>query len=269
MRQVYSPGNAPEAHMLAHLLGQAGITAHIHGEALQLAAGELPVTGALQIMVADEDYEEARRLLLTWEKQEAAPEEREKKRRFSRGALGLVVLGVAIGWLTKSFLELSHFTITDHTTQEDRNGDGRPDSTWFYAPGSRHAFKGEFDHNHDGAVDNRVFYDATGTVVEADDDADFSGSFETKEYYHDGVIVRSEIDNDGDGRPDVKNFYVSGTPAWSETTDPRTGAVVRVDTYENLRLVSADLDLDRDGFRETRRYFDRFGEITRTERIAR
>ena len=49
MQEVYQPANAPEAHMLVHLLGEAGITAHIHGEALQGAVGELPAGNVIRL----------------------------------------------------------------------------------------------------------------------------------------------------------------------------------------------------------------------------
>jgi hypothetical protein len=57
MKQVYAPANTAEAHMLAHLLEQAGVRAHVHGEALQGAVGESPAANLLQLLVADEDYD--------------------------------------------------------------------------------------------------------------------------------------------------------------------------------------------------------------------
>jgi hypothetical protein len=66
MRTIYEPEHAIEANIIAGLLKQAGISAHIAGEYLQGAAGELPVFGLVRIMVADEDAEAARQLIEEW-----------------------------------------------------------------------------------------------------------------------------------------------------------------------------------------------------------
>lgn len=271
MRQVYSPANAPEAHMLLHLLEQAGIGAHLHGEALQGAAGDLPVSDVLRILVADEDYDRARSLLLDWEKVEApATLDNPPKHRFPTNiALIFLVLGLVGGWTLAGVVAQSHVSIGDHTREEDRNGDGRVDSTWYYRVGALHSYKGEFDHNHDGRIDVRTFYDETGTPTEQDEDEDFNGTFETKEFLVSGVLRRIEIDTDGNGLADVIQNYVHGVLVNEEITDERLGTVVRVNNYLHHRLASADIDLDRDGFRETRRTFDNFGEIIRTETLYR
>jgi hypothetical protein len=271
MKQVYAPANGPEAHMLAHLLGQSGIQAHIHGEALQGAAGELPVGNVLQLLVADEDYERARHLLLEWERVSVVSDaDSSSPRRFRlTGAVLVLGLGLVGGWALKSVFDMSRVSIAESTTEIDRNGDGRTDSTWFYRLGARHAYKGEFDHNHDGRIDTRTFYDDIGTPTEQDEDEDFNGSFETKDFFDNGVITRSEIDSNGNGVADVTRYYANGTLVRDEMTDEHLGTIVRVDTYAGLLLRSADLDLDRDGFLETRRTFDDFGEIVRTETLRR
>lgn len=72
MHIVYEPENLIEAHLLKGLLAQAGITAHIRGEHLTGAMGELPALGLLALMVADEDADAARALIADW--QGATPE---------------------------------------------------------------------------------------------------------------------------------------------------------------------------------------------------
>ncbi|MEJ5207330.1 DUF2007 domain-containing protein [Denitratimonas sp. CY0512] len=66
MHVVYEPENLIEAHLLKGLLAQAGIAAHIRGEHLTGAMGELPALGLLAVMVVDEDADAARALIADW-----------------------------------------------------------------------------------------------------------------------------------------------------------------------------------------------------------
>lgn len=72
MQVAYEPENLIEAHLLKGLLAQAGIDAHIRGEHLTGAMGELPAMGLVAVMVADEDLDAARTLIADW--RAAAPE---------------------------------------------------------------------------------------------------------------------------------------------------------------------------------------------------
>lgn len=64
MKTLYQAANAVEAHMLVDFLKQEGInTAHIHGEHLQGAIGELPEAGLIRLVVDEEDYEVARAVI--------------------------------------------------------------------------------------------------------------------------------------------------------------------------------------------------------------
>lgn len=67
MKRIYQAANNIEAHMIVHLLDQAGIRAHVEGEHLQSGAGELPLGGLVAVSVADEDAEAARGIVLEWE----------------------------------------------------------------------------------------------------------------------------------------------------------------------------------------------------------
>jgi hypothetical protein len=42
MKRLYAASNLPEAHLLRHLLWQAGIDARVHNENLSAALGEIP-----------------------------------------------------------------------------------------------------------------------------------------------------------------------------------------------------------------------------------
>lgn len=63
MQRVYDPENLLEAQMLVDMLASEGIEAHLHGEHLLGAVGELPMSGLLGLMVADEWAEQAQTLI--------------------------------------------------------------------------------------------------------------------------------------------------------------------------------------------------------------
>jgi hypothetical protein len=69
MKRIYQAANSIEAHMIVHLLGQTGISAHIQGEHLQSGAGELPLGNLVAVAVADEDAEAATTIVREWEAQ--------------------------------------------------------------------------------------------------------------------------------------------------------------------------------------------------------
>lgn len=62
MRIVYRAENIIDAHLVRHVLEQHGIAAHVSGEYLIGAIGELPLQGLVNVLVADHDFEEAARL---------------------------------------------------------------------------------------------------------------------------------------------------------------------------------------------------------------
>lgn len=268
MRQVYSPANAAEAHMLAHLLDQAGIPAHVHGEALQGAVGELPAGGLIQLMVAEDHYDNARQLILKWEKT-SVPENAESPRPGGRfrvvAAIVFLAVGTVAGWALKVALDNSQLTVGDSSQSLDQNGDGRDDATWFYRLGSVQAYKSEIDYNFDGRTDYVAHYDAAGTPTSDEYDTDFDGSMDARSTYVSGVLHRTELDTDRNEVPDVTQTLEHGVLVREEMIDHRYGTVAVVNNYVHGRLRRAEVDLDRDGFRETLRTFDRFGEITRTE----
>ncbi|MDO6460446.1 DUF2007 domain-containing protein [Granulosicoccaceae sp. 1_MG-2023] len=63
MKIIYKAGNIMEAHIVAGMLGAAGIPAHVGGFYLQGALGDLPPTEGVPVMVAEEDTEEALQLV--------------------------------------------------------------------------------------------------------------------------------------------------------------------------------------------------------------
>ncbi|MES2857789.1 MAG: DUF2007 domain-containing protein [Pseudomonadota bacterium] len=63
MRSVYQAANLIDAHLVRHALEDAGIAAFVRGEALTGGMGELGVFGLLAVMVADEQWAQAREVV--------------------------------------------------------------------------------------------------------------------------------------------------------------------------------------------------------------
>ena len=63
MKQVYQAENVFDAHLVKGVLEQAGIPAHVSGEFLPGALGELPAFGLVAVQVEEKDAERARRVI--------------------------------------------------------------------------------------------------------------------------------------------------------------------------------------------------------------
>jgi hypothetical protein len=74
MRRVFQAANHIQAHMVMHVLEQAGVHALVQGEYLQSGAGELPLGNLVGVAVADEDVEIARQIISEWEQLMSEPD---------------------------------------------------------------------------------------------------------------------------------------------------------------------------------------------------
>lgn len=63
MQQIYQPLDSMQARILLDMLASEGIQAHLQGEHLLGAMGELPALGLLSIWVADADAQRAVELI--------------------------------------------------------------------------------------------------------------------------------------------------------------------------------------------------------------
>jgi hypothetical protein len=79
MRRVFQAANHIQAHMVMHVLEQAGVHALVQGEYLQSGAGELPLGNLVGVAVADEDVEIAREIISEWEKLMSEPDGEEEE----------------------------------------------------------------------------------------------------------------------------------------------------------------------------------------------
>ena len=67
MKSVYETSSGLDGHMILNLLEQYRITGRIEGEHLQGGMGELQALGFVRVLVAEEDYEQARQIIREWE----------------------------------------------------------------------------------------------------------------------------------------------------------------------------------------------------------
>lgn len=100
MQTVHEAANAAEAHMIADLLRQEGVVAHVRGEHLQGALGELPAAGLVRLEVHEQDFARARDFVVRWEAaQPPEPRSAEAHRSAGGGWLGGTLVGVVVGAL--------------------------------------------------------------------------------------------------------------------------------------------------------------------------
>lgn len=77
MKKVYSAANLPDAHLLSHMLDDAGIEHHIFNENLQGGVGELPFTHTYPEIwiVRESDFERARQVISLFERPDDSSDE--------------------------------------------------------------------------------------------------------------------------------------------------------------------------------------------------
>jgi len=262
MKVAYEAADAIEAHMIRDLLKQEGVSADIHGEHLLGAMGDIPVAGAVRVMVDETDYARARSVVQRWDA--AQPKEIPRPlHRPSRAWLWLLV-GLLAGVSTTYAYFRSPVTVQG----VDFNRDGLLDDKYTYSA-SGTLLRVERDRNFDHKVDYIDGYDQRGLIESSDSDDDFDGVFETHTKYRDGNPVHTTIDSDGDGYADVGIQYVDGVAISAEFLNPSTGLPLRVEHYKLSRLLYADVDTDKDGKLDTRYVYDRMHMVVSTERLPK
>ncbi len=249
--------------MLCDLLKREGIVAHIHGEHLQGAMGELPAAGLVRLVVDEPDFDRARALVERWDaEQPAQAPARPYPTRSRSFAVFLIGLALGVGG-TAAFFR------SDVTAEGvDHNRDGLLDERWVYAP-SGAVLRNEVDRNLDGKLDYLAYYDRRGLLESAESDDDFNGVFETQMRFGFGNIERLEADTDGDGYRDLRSSYTDGVMASTEYLNPSTGLPLRVEHFMLGKLVKAEVDSDKDGALDTRITYTPLGEVAATAALPR
>ena len=262
MRTVFEPSNSLEGHMLQDLLKQRGISSRVDGAQLQGGVGEIPVSGFVRLVVADEDYEPARAIVDEWESAAVSDPIPEPPNRPATGFFAALI-GLALG-VAGSYL---FFRAPSSTTGIDHNEDGTIDERWFTST-SGSAVKIEVDRNFDGVVDYIYRYDNRGRIDALEADDDFNGSLETRWGYTDGSVTFGEADTNGDSSIDIRFHLKHGILESMEYLVPGSEKPVRIDYFRSARIAFAELDSDRDGQMDVRHRYSDLAEIVATEEIA-
>ena len=253
MTRIYDAANGVEAHMVLHLLQQAGIPGQVQGEFLQGGVGELPGAGLVYVDVPAERADEAREIIREWESK-APP-----ARPANEGNKGFRSLGFFIAGAMASGVGVwAVFSGPASDAGFDYNRDGVVDERTFYN-GSRPT-RVESDRNFDGNPDLIWEYSASGAAKLARIDDNFDGRFENITTYRRGQAHEVEIDRNGDGKPDYKAQLQYGVLVSEQYMDPESGAVVKQVTYAKGWPEKAMIDRDGDGTPESYEY-DYYGDL--------
>ena len=239
MKRVYQAANSIEAHMIVHLLEQAGVEAHVQGEHLQSGAGELPV-GLVAVAVPDEDVEAARAVITEWESR-STPGSREA----SPPPKYAPMLSFLVGAMLSGGIVWALYNGPHEAREFDRNGDGSADERWLRSSDGSDRF--EKDRNFDGRVDEISTYTESGDQSTAAIDDDFDGVMDRVQRYHNGELQSHSVDWDHDGAVDQRGNYELGALRSVEYLDRVTGRVVKRVTYAGMKQQRVELDLDGDG----------------------
>lgn len=263
MRTLYEASSAVEGHMLQALLQQEGISAQLEGAFLQGAMGGLPASGLVRLVVDEADYDNARAVIGRWEAAEPAPAPTPAASARPSGRLLAALVGALIaGAGTYAFLR-SPVSVNGI----DHNRDGVLDEQWTLSPSG--AMLGtRADRNFDGKIDYVVRYDERGHIETAESDDNFDGKFESTYHFRFGNVDSTATDTDGDGFADMHSYYKHGVLVSTKYMNTRTGLPLRVEHIQLGRVVSADVDSDKNGTLDKRLTNSVSGDITQTEDIG-
>lgn len=256
METVFHASLAVEAHIVQHVLEQAGIPSRIDGEYLQGASGELPPGDLVRVRVAPEHAAEARSVIAEWEKSQPKDPLPTPKRTGSSWAPYTLVLGLAIGF-TAAWI---HYRTPYTTDGADFDGDGHFEERFFYAGGRLSRLENDLDS--DGRADLVYEYDSHGRTSEALSDDDLDGRFETRSRYERGALAHSESDRDGDGFYEEVTRFNHGRAVEWDYLSPTTHAVLKRSHFQKNGVLTdwSEYDADGDGKFERTVKYDAMGD---------
>ncbi|PCI54954.1 MAG: hypothetical protein COB36_08870 [Alphaproteobacteria bacterium] len=268
MHYIYSADNAAEAHMIMHMLEREGIETQIHGEYLQGAVGEIPVTGHIKLSVTESNVTKARESIKKWEsiqQNHPANKDEGKHKKSNRPTL---FSGIAIGLTIGLILGIFYYHVPFSSKGYDNNGDGILDMH-FYPPYGD-VKRTETDTNFDGKIDIKEFYDRNGLIKKAEIDADYNGYYETIITYKNGNPLEQTIDDNGDNFPDRIFLYDQGGNLKTlQVFNEQTARLVKITYYNNDRMISAQFDSNQDGIMDTEYTYDKYEEISSTKSLLK
>jgi len=103
MKLLYEAANSVEAHMIVNLLEQSELTARIDGAFLQGGAGDLQAFGVVRVMIDQEDYNKAEKVINLWEAMapsiDEIPKNVESSVQIKEAKFKYLMLGFVIGFV--------------------------------------------------------------------------------------------------------------------------------------------------------------------------
>ena len=262
MRTVYEAASGVEAHMVLHMLEQAGIDGRIDGEYLAGGVGELPAMGLVRVLVDPADATRAREIIAAWEQKQPAAADPERGVRQARFR---TVIAILVGCVVGGGLVWIALRSPQTRAGIDYDNDGRLEETYVY--NGVQLSRIEVDRNADGKPDLIYDWNVRGIPDAARSDADFDGVFESSTKYRAGQPELAQADLTGDAMVDYQAHFVDGVIVSGEYTDPATGQVRKRIQFRDEMPTSAQLDTDGDGRLETEHTYDWMGEIASTRRV--
>ena len=247
--------------MIQGMLDQQGITSRIDGEFLQGGVGELQATGIVRVMTEKNDYENAKKIILEWDKKQVGIEPKKEIIKKEKGRSVYAILGFVAGMALMMLLYNSPVT----KDGIDYNGDGRLDEKWTYV--NDVISKTEIDRDYDGKDDMIYTFDRKGLIEEAKIDQGFDGRMETTAYFVNGLTILDEIDGDGDGYNELRIEYSLGQTQKIKFYDKRFNKPIKVQYFEGIKLAYYDLDTDSDGLLDTRFHYNEIEEVVKKEKL--
>ncbi|WP_019143039.1 DUF2007 domain-containing protein [Noviherbaspirillum massiliense] len=266
MKTLYQASNSIEAHMILHLLKQEGFTGWVEGEYLQGAVGELPATGLVRVVVAEEDYAAAKSLVDRWEATQPAEAPKPAASIKAGSASGYRFRALVAAFAAGVLLTYAFYRAPVSVDGIDHNHDGVLDDRWTSAPGGR-VVREEVDRNLDGKADYIATYGRDGSVEMVETDDNFDGIFESRTTYRRGNPVLTETDTDGDGYRDFKTNFENGVVMSTEYINPTTGLPQKIDYFKLGKLTYSETDSDRDGRMDKRTRYNALGEAVSVQDI--
>ena len=253
MKSVFETSIGIEAHMIKNMLAMNEVVSEIFGEHLQGGVGDLQAMGFIRVMVADEDFPSAQKIVADWEASQPSISQMDEKKKGP--GYGSVLLGFIVGAATIFVLMKTPITMDG----VDYNNDGVLDEQWQYSGGLIRSTK--LDQNRDGEFDAIWDYDLKGLMRSSSFDSDFDGRHELKCHYEMGNTLWCLGDYDHDGFSEYREDYRFGVLKSVSMFDPASKNLKKKQYYEAERLRRSELDLDGDGVLEKNYEYDDYEEI--------
>ncbi len=263
-------GYMPDADLAASQLRAQGIWCEITADD---CAGMYPSMGVIQLLVAPEDAEDARRILKETASipsavmnpvEEKSPVPNGPPPRVLRFNIGLLV-GVIVGVLIHiSYSRL--WELRDLNPRYDHDGDGVPDREQIWKEGELKEER--FDRNGDGRSDNWLHYRDGQVVVTEESDDNFDGKADSSYTTSPRQLLAHSIhDTDFNGVPDLKTTYTNGLYHQSDWRPNGTNVVVLRQLYRAGWLEEELRDVNGDGLFDVSILYDRFSTPIRTNSL--